>query len=95
MHFLPHNFLQVVRKEQLIDLGEVHIYALTQGTFWSSKLTGRVMCYSVFIRVQAPKRVGGLYDHWSWSLDNVARDGSVSLWINTTSIVFMMTAITL
>ena len=32
---------------------------------------------SVFVRVQAPKRVGGSYDHWSWSPDNVARDRSV------------------
>ena len=82
MHFPPHNFPQVVGKEQLIDFGRgVHIHAhaghfLEFKTHW----TGDVLLenISVFIRVQAPKRVGGPYDHRSWSQDSVAQDGSVS-----------------
>ena len=31
----------------------------------------------VFIRVQAPERVGGIFDHSSWDLDNVARDNPI------------------
>ena len=80
-HFPPHNFSQVVRKEQHIDFGRgVHIRAhaghfLEFKTHW----TGDVLLenISVFIRVQAPKRVGGPYDHWSWSPHSVARDRPV------------------
>ena len=80
-HFPPENFSQVVRKEQHIDFGRaVHIHAhpghfLEFKTHW----TGDVVLEntSVFVRVQAPKRVGGPYDHWSWSPDSVARDRSV------------------
>lgn len=80
-HFPPENFSQVVRKEQHIDFGRaVHIRAhpghfLEFKTHW----TGDVVLEntSVFVRVQAPKRVGGPYDHWSWSPDSVARDRSV------------------
>ena len=31
----------------------------------------------VFIRVQAPERVGGIFDHHSWDPDSVARDNPI------------------
>ena len=31
----------------------------------------------MFIRVQASERVGGIFDHYSWDPDNVARDNPI------------------